>query len=177
MEKEVLWTELGRATLLDAYMRKVDEVHYQMPTGERATFNIAVEGPVVGVLALTPDNQVILTKQFRPGPAETLWELPGGFIDKGENPAQTASRELLEETGYQGELRAVGKTFADAYSTKVRHYFVATNCRRVGEQQLDGREFIEVTLVPLEKFREILRSGQMSDVAGGYMALDALGLL
>lgn len=172
------WPELGRETLLDAYMRKVEAVSYRLPNGEVGVFNIAVEGQVVGVIALTSDNKAILTMQFRPGPGRTLFELPGGYLDGGETPEQCARRELKEETGYEAsELQFVGKTYADAYSTKIRHYFVATNCRRVADQQLDTREFIEVVSVTLPEFRNLLRKGQLSDVAGGYLALDALGRL
>lgn len=171
------WQEQGREVLLSAFMRKVEAVRYLMPNGEQATFNLAAEGEVAGVVAFTADDKIIITRQFRPGPNKVLWELPGGYLDSGEQPEQSAARELREETGYEGDIQYIASTFADAYSTKIRHYFTAKNCRQVGEQQLDGREFIQVTTVSLPEFREILRSGQMSDVAGGYLVLDKLNLL
>lgn len=83
------------------------------------------------------------------------------------------ARELQEETGYQGDLKFVTECLNDAYSTMVRSCFVATNCRKVAKQELDDSEFITVRLMPLNEFRQLLRSGMMTDVEMGYLALDS----
>ena len=54
----------------------------------------------VAAMAITEDNQVILIKQYRYPLNEILIEVPGGFIDAGEEPLKAVERELLEETGY-----------------------------------------------------------------------------
>ena len=55
------------------------------------------------IIALTPDNHVVLIRQYRHGSDRFEVELPGGCIDPGEAPLDAAVRELLEETGYSGE--------------------------------------------------------------------------
>ena len=55
----------------------------------------------VVVLALTTEGRIVLVKQFRPAVEQITLEIPSGLIDPGESPAQTAVRELREETGYQ----------------------------------------------------------------------------
>ena len=160
-----------------AGFRKLIKKTFQLPDNKTADFDIKHEGPVVCVLALTKNNQVVLTKQFRPGPEKILLELPGGVIDKNETPKQAAKREFLEETGYTGDFKFVGKSWDCAYSTMLRYNFIATNCHKIQEQKLDATEFIETVEVPLEDFKKHLRNGQLTDIESGYLGLDHLKLL
>lgn len=170
------WEELERTRVFDNF-RRIDEVRFRLPNGLEGPFYVVNASRVAYVLALTDDNQVILARQFRPGPMRVLNELPGGIIDAGEEPAAAAARELLEETGYAGELEYVTTLRGDAYTNKDHHLFVARHCRLVGEQHLDPTEQIEVVLSPLDTFRQQLRAGELGDIDAAYLALDHLGLL
>jgi ADP-ribose pyrophosphatase len=172
-----VWKVISRSEAYKKYSRKIEEVIFELPNGEQADFYIKKEGPAAAVLALTDDNEVILTRQFRVGPLKVLDELPGGFVDDGESGIAAMKRELLEETGYEGELELVGSCLDDAYSTMERFCYVAKHCKKVAEPQQTDTEQIEVVTIPLEKFRELLRSGQMTDVEVGYLGLDYLNLL
>lgn len=55
---------------------------------------------VVTILGLTPNNELILIKEFRSGPKDYVLWLPGGKVIEGENFEETALREFEEETGY-----------------------------------------------------------------------------
>ena len=136
-----------------------------------------MEGDTAVVLALTPESEIVLVREFRPGVEDMLLELPGGGIDAGESPNDAAARELLEETGYAGAVEEVGSIVDCAYSTRIRHVFVARDVRPVREPSPDRGEGTEVALLPLERFREHLRSGRLTDVGPGYLALDFLRLL
>ena len=129
------------------------------------------EPDVAAVLALTPRREVVLVREFRPGPE--AWLLPGGVVGPGERPEEAAARELLEETGYAGDVRGVGSAIDCAYSTRTRHACVAEDARRVAA----SAEALEVVLMSLPDFREHLRGGRLTDVDIGYRGLDALGLL
>jgi ADP-ribose pyrophosphatase len=170
------WKEIGRERVLDTFT-VIDKVTFAMPNGEHKDMYIKVQRQSACVLALTKDNKVIMVEQYRPGPDKVLLELPGGYVDDGEDPATAMARELQEETGYAGEIQFVTTSLDDAYSTMVRSCFAATNCRKVADQQLDDSEFINVRLVPLDDFKAILRSGEMTDVEVGYLGLDFLKLL
>ncbi|MCX6742702.1 MAG: NUDIX hydrolase [Candidatus Parcubacteria bacterium] len=171
------WGEISKEIVFEKYNRKIEKVKYRLPDGEEKDYYLKKEGPAVGILALTKDNQVLLVKQFRPGPNEILDELPGGYVEENETPEQAAERELLEETGYKGKIQLVTTAFDCAYSTMKRYCLVATDCQQVAEQKLDKSEFAEVILMPLNDFRELLISGKNTDLEVGYIGLDYLKLL
>ncbi|MCX5215277.1 NUDIX hydrolase [Kitasatospora sp. NBC_00240] len=118
---------------------------------------------------------MILARQFRPGPAAFLHELPGGFVEPDDEPA--AAAEVLQETGHRGTLQAVTTCWDDAYPNVRRHVFAAADCVKVAEPTLERTEFVDLVLMPLDTFRAtVLRRGRMTDVEAAYLALDHLGL-
>ena len=170
------WTKLDEEVHKARYRSWVDRT-YRLPDGSIRVFEIKLEEQIVTVFAITPDKQVVLARQFRPGPEEVLLDMPGGVVDPGETPAGAARRELREETGFEGDLVAVATSFDCAYSTRSRHTFAALDCVRVADPQMGEGEFVDVELMSLEEFREHLRSGRLTDVESGYLALDTLALL
>lgn len=177
MSKIRPWKEVSRELAFEKYSRGVEKVVFEMPDGSLEDFYIKSEGKAACIVALTEDNQIILVRQFRPGPEEIIVGLPGGYVDRGEALMAAAQRELREETGYEGDMQFVTSHLCDAYSTMERQCFVATNCRKVAEPQQSSIEHTEVVVVSLTEFRERLRKGRMTDVSAGYLGLDFLGLL
>jgi len=171
------WQKLDSTKVYSGY-RNIVRRNFKMPNGKTIDFDLVDEGSAVCVLALTPDKKVILAKQFRPAPEEILSELPGGGAKKDEDPMDAIKRELLEETGYTGEFQFVSTSWHSAYSTLKRYNFVATNCTKIsGVDNPEEGEFTEVVLMPLEQFREHLRTGELTDMGTGYRCLDFLNLL
>jgi ADP-ribose pyrophosphatase len=171
------WEELRREQVFKKYSRAIDKVDFLLPNGEEADFYIKAEAPAAAIFALTEDGEVVMARQFRPGPKKVLDELPGGYIEPGEGALEAIKREFKEETGYEGEFVEIGTCLDDAYSTMERHCFVATNCRKVTEPTHTATEHTMLVLKSLDDFRKQLRSGQMTDVEVGYMALDYLNKL
>lgn len=170
------WAKIKEESIKDGF-RKVIKKTFQSSDGKISDFEIKKEKPAVCVLALTKNKEVILTKQFRPGPEKILLELPGGVIEDGETAEGAIRRELKEETGYNGVFQFVGQSLDCAYSTMIRSNFVATDCLKVQESKTDENEFSEVILMNLADFREHLRSGRLTDVETGYLGLDFLKLI
>jgi 8-oxo-dGTP pyrophosphatase MutT (NUDIX family) len=72
----------------------------RMPGGGTAVRDVVEHPGAVGVVALDDDERVLMIRQYRHPVGDYLWELPAGLLDTpGEPPAQTAVRELAEETG------------------------------------------------------------------------------
>src|SRR5712692_2087604 len=160
-----------------ASFRRISRKTFVLPNGTEAAFEIKQEPRAVCVLALTTRDTVLLVQQFRPGPEAILLELPGGGVNPSEDPAEAAARELLEETGYRGEMELAGSSWHCAYSTMRTYHFVAPHCVKVQEPTPDDHEFLEVIEMPLADFKQHVRSGNLTDVAGAYMGLEKLNLL
>lgn len=171
-----MWTKVEETRLFKRYRAILQRV-YRSPNGGMVDFDIIDLGESAHVLALTPDRQVVVVREFRPGPEAHLTELPAGMIDKGESPLEAGVRELLEETGYKGRPSYVTKVYRNPYSTEVMHIIVCTECTKVAEPHCDSTELIETKLLPLDEFRALLRSGEPTNALVGYIGLEHVGLL
>jgi len=150
---------------------------YALPDGTEAVWDIFGGAASVAIVAVTDDDEVVLARQFRPGPGRVLDELPGGYVDQGEDVIVAAERELLEETGYSGQFQLAGSTWLASSARTRRHVAVARQAKRVADPSPEPGEFVEVVLKDLDEFRDHLRAGDLTDVDLGYLALDHLGLL
>lgn len=172
MSENIEWKKIKEEERYSGY-RKIVRRTYELPDGRRDEYDLKIEPDVACVVALTPDQKVIIAKQYRPAQEKVLFELPGGRIEKGEKPEEAIARELLEETGYRGKLIHLGQHYICAYSTRTTHSFLATECEKVeGAINPDQNEFIEVMLMDLDEFKEhVASSGEMTDVATALRAL------
>jgi ADP-ribose pyrophosphatase len=158
---------------------KVETRSYVMPDGQVADWDVLRGGRTVAMLAITDDQQVVLVRQFRPGPVRVLAELPGGNVGDGEDVADAARRELLEEAGYRaGAITVVGQTWLASYATHERYAVIATGCRLVAEGSrdvhADALEFIEPVTMALDDFRAHAAGGQLTDTDIALMCLSYL---
>lgn len=172
------WKVKDRKIYKHSPYRSIEDVTFEMPSGEERVFSLKKEGSVVAVLAIDENNKVILAKQYRPGPDMILDELPGGGVHKDENPLDAMKRELKEETGYESDhWIELGSPLECAYSTIKRCAFLATSCKKTSDLQLDETEYIEVVLKSLDDFLVQLKQGQCTDPEVGWMGLLKLGFL
>lgn len=135
------------------------------------------------IFALTERGTVFLVDQFRFGINDWVLELPGGCPKLGQTWEDASRTELLEEVGAEArDMEIIGTTMRlnPATENTCFNAILATGCEVVRAQNLDSTEVMNVVEVPVEKFREMLKKGEITDartVVTGYLILDHLGLL
>lgn len=136
----------------------------QLPTGAVAPEWYVFEfSDWVNVIAITEQGDFVMISQYRHGVQQTRYELVAGSCEQGESPEQSARRELLEEAGYGGgEWRHFMSVAPNpSNQNNFTHTFLATGVRRVGEQQMEQTEDIEVHLMSPAEVRELLEQEQI----------------
>ncbi|MBU2547247.1 MAG: NUDIX hydrolase [Proteobacteria bacterium] len=117
----------------------------------------------VNVIPLTADNRVVMVRQYRAAADEITLEIPGGLIESGQTPEESARRELLEETGHAcEELVSLGRVRPNpAILENTCHFFLARGAEQVAELNQDEAEDIEVVKVGLDEIPGMIAEGRI----------------
>ncbi len=156
------WPKLSSRLLGDYHIFRLHSQRFVSPrTGGEHDFFVLDVPSWVNVVAITPDDKVVLIEQFRFGTAQVTLEIPGGMIDAGEDPVAAGARELLEETGYRAaRYTLLGHVEPNpAIQNNLCYTVLAEDATPTGHQHLDEKEDIGVTLRPVADIPDLLRSG------------------
>jgi uncharacterized protein (TIRG00374 family) len=128
--------------------------------GRVEVYHAIDQADYVAILAVTPDFQLPIVRQYRPALERYTWELPAGMVDAGENPLDTCVRELREETGLETlRIHPLGVHAADSarMGNRVHSFLVEANELGAGSVPEAG---IDVAYVSLEQLRAMIISGE-----------------
>ena len=157
-DSHLRWENLESETCYDAGIFKIRTVRRSSPDGKKAPF-VSVDAPnwvtIIPELSTGADTEFLMVRQFRHGSEMVEMEFPAGLIDPGEEPAQAAARELLEETGYQAaELRQIGSVSPNpAFMTNRTYTYLARGLEKISELNLDEHEILDVHRVRLDELK------------------------
>lgn len=177
------WKVVKSEKLFSAPWLNVRKDVCELPDGRKHSDYYILEYPDwATAFAMTEDGKVVMVRQYRHGLGVISTELPGGVIDAGETPEQAIARELKEETGYVFEsIEELGKVSPNpATSTNYMHMFLARGGKKITEQNLDATEDVEVLVLTVEAFKQMLRENkivQSLHVTTAFYALERLGMM
>ncbi|MBU6281450.1 NUDIX hydrolase [bacterium] len=160
------WERLESETVWNCRVFSLRRDRSRSPrTGDDHDFFVLDACDWVNVVPITPDDRVVLVRQYRHGVADFTLEIPGGMVDpEDESPQHAARREMLEETGYDSDdVVPLGQIHPNpAIQGNRCHTFLARGATLVAKPSFDGTEEAEVELVPVEDLPRLVAEGVIS---------------
>lgn len=175
-DENLIWEEIRTEHIVQDQWIDFRRSAYRFPDGsEFEPYYSYSRRDYVVIVASDEDGNYLCVRQFRHGIKEVTTEFPAGGIERtdgreygsgrgssaAEDALEAAKRELLEETGYVSEdwsfLLTVpsNATIADNYA----HIFMARNCRKFGDQNLDETEFLNVRKHSADEIEDMIDQG------------------
>jgi ADP-ribose pyrophosphatase len=143
---------------------QVDKIEYN-ETGNKAIREVAVHPGGAVVLPILDNGKIIIINQYRYPFDRFLFELPAGKLEKDEDPAYCAERELTEETGYSAsEIIKMGSIFTTpGFCTEELYLFAAKGLTKGAHNREEGEQGMEVHEFTLDEIIEMIKSGKIVD--------------
>jgi 8-oxo-dGDP phosphatase len=173
------WPVESSRELADGRLVRLRRDMVRMPGGEVVGREVLEHPGAVAVIALDPQEQVLMIRQYRHPVGRMLWEIPAGLRDvAGEPLLVTAQRELLEEAGYRAaSWQALTDTFTSpGISTERLRIFLARGLARVPEGEnsyvrVHEEAHLVLGWVPLAEAVALLLAGEL------HNGVTAIGIL
>lgn len=143
----------------------IDRDQIRLPNGNVHTRIVVRHPGAACVLAVTPDNKVVLVRQWRHAAGKAILEIPAGKLDEGEDPAVCALRELGEETPYTAERveKMVAFYSAPGFCDEVLYLYRAINITPTSNLSPDEDEWVETELFSRDEVRTAIANGEICD--------------
>ncbi|CRK84002.1 NUDIX domain-containing protein [Neobacillus massiliamazoniensis] len=158
----------------EIFSGKVISLHLQdveLPNGKQSKREIIKHPGAVAIIALTDDNKIVLVEQYRKALERTIVEIPAGKLEKGEEPALCARRELEEETSYECESLELLTSFytSPGFADEIIHVFLAKGLtKKENPAALDEDEFVNLEELTLEEALQYVKEQKIYDAKTIY---------
>lgn len=158
-ETRISSKQVFNGKLLQVY---IDEV--TLPDGEISTREWIKHPGACAIIPVFEDGSIMLLKQFRYPTDKVFIEVPAGKIDSGEQPLETAKRELTEESGLScTHLERAGSFYpAIGYADEIIHVYVAWGLTQ-SSQKTDDDEFLINHRIPFAQALLMIETGDIMD--------------
>ncbi len=135
-----------------------------LDNGREATREIVLHPGAVAILAVTAQEEIILVRQYRYALARELYEIPAGKLKEGEDPLESAQRELSEETGYRASSwQLLVSSFSTPGFTNERIDIYLAEDLTEEAAHPDEDEIITAEKVPLAEVLRMIQNGEIRD--------------
>lgn len=156
------WKKLDEETIFEHPRLTLIEDTVLLPSGTETKYlRYKRTGHVATIIAIRADGLILLQREYSHPPNEILLEFPGGSVPNGEDIAEGANRELMEECGLRGDMELIGSYYSDNRRTDSKtHVFVATNLQEAS-LPADAEEFLEHDWYSEEQVDAMIAKGEI----------------
>lgn len=157
------WQTIDQEVIFEHPRMTLIEDRVLLPDGKQTKYlRYKRTGDAATIVAMQ-DRRILLQREYSHPPNEVLYQFPGGGVPDGEDIAEGANRELMEESGFRGTLTNIGWYYVDnRRSDGKMHVFVATDLK---EANLTGdvEEFIEHDWYSEDQIDELIKTGKATN--------------
>jgi ADP-ribose pyrophosphatase len=141
---------------------RIDRV--RLADGRFVTREVVEHKPAVVILAENDEERVALVRQHRYAAGETLFELPAGIVESGEDFQESAVRELREEVGWKpARIEKIAEFYTSpGFTDEIIAMFYATDLS-MDRLPLDEDEILVAGFASREEIEEMMRDGSIKD--------------
>lgn len=156
---------LSRKTVYEGLILNVEVLDVELENGKRSKREIVQHGVAVAIITRLADGRFVFIRQFRKPMERICFEVVAGNCDPGEKAAESAARELKEETGYTAEsLELLGPIYPSVgYCTERIDIYYAEVKKPRGSVSFDDDERIETVLVTEAELDAMIRANEIAD--------------
>lgn len=143
----------------------------ELPNGKISKREIIKHPGAVAIIALTDDNKIVMVEQYRKALERTIVEIPAGKLEKGEEPATCARRELEEETGYICDHLELLVSFytSPGFADEIVHVYLASGLtQKQDSAALDEDEFVNLEELTLADALQYIKEQKIYDAKTVY---------
>ncbi|MFC0473377.1 NUDIX hydrolase [Halalkalibacter kiskunsagensis] len=163
-EKTLNTKEIYKGRVIDLQVEEVE-----LPNGKTSTREIVKHPGAVAILPITKQGKLVLVRQFRKALNKTIVEIPAGKLEAGENPSDSAKRELEEETGYKtDQLELLLSFYTSPGFADELIYLYWTDQLEKGFTNMDDDEFLDILEVTLEEAEQMIEDQMIHDAKTVY---------
>lgn len=162
-ESQGQWATFGERTLYDNRWVRLSLVDVEAPNGERWEHHVVQLDPVAIAMLVNGRDEVLMLHRYRFAVDQWGYELLGGLVEDGEDPAATAAREAVEESGWRPTGEPVRLASFEPMPGMLRartDVYLFEGADHVGEPT-DTEEAGDLQWVPLDRVREMVTNNEL----------------
>ncbi len=154
---------VGSEVIYDGKIITVKKDSVILPNGNSAIREV-VHHSGGSAIVCEKDGKILMVKQFRYPYNTELWEIPAGKLNVGEDPEQTAIRELEEEGGIRaGRVEKLFEIYpTPAYNDEIIRIYRAFDIKE-SKIHLDDDEFLTSRWIEKDKLKQMIKNGEIKD--------------
>lgn len=154
---------VGSEVIYDGKIITVKKDSVILPNGNNAIREV-VHHSGGSAIVCEKDGKILMVKQFRYPYNTELWEIPAGKLNVGEDPEQTAIRELEEEGGIKaGRVEKLFEIYpTPAYNDEIIRIYRAFDLKE-SKIHLDDDEFLTSRWIEKDKLKQMIKNGEIKD--------------